>query len=438
VLFFSSVVLLPADWTALPRRGMVLRRFPIRPPMTTDLLSLNPFWRLARLLQPLTPGRSPLPDGRPVSLAVGDPRTTMPARALEAMAGAAPEWSRYGTARGHPETLAAMVAWLQRRYGLPEGLIDPARHLIPVSGSREGLFFAALAAVARKRAALGGETPLVLLPDPGYHVYGGATAAAGADPYPVRVDAQSGHLPRYETLPDTVLRRAALGFLCSPANPQGAVASAEALGAALAALRRHGGALAIDECYSELYTAAPPAGGLQAAAASGSLEGLLVFHSLSKRSGAPGLRLGFVAGDPVLVQAVEGFLRFGGAGYPGPVLAAGAALWQDEAHVEANRAYYAANMALAERILRPGFGWRRPAGGFFLWLDVSAGRFADGESAARALYQEAGISVLPGSYLSPGGAAAAEPPGRRYIRASLAEPPALLEPLLTRSAEILL
>ncbi len=403
-----------------------------------DLLQLNPFHRLNQLLADLTPGRSPLAEGQPVNLSVGDPRTSMPASAEQAMAEAAAGWSRYAPARGHPGYLAAVHAWLNRRYGLPADFLDPARHIVPVAGSREGLFFAVLAAVARKRAALGGAQPTVLLPDPGYHVYAGAARAAGAEPVYVQCDATTGQLPDYAQAPDDALARAALAFLCTPANPQGAVAPAERLAAALAEARRRDYVLAVDECYSEIYSGAPPAGGLQVAAASGGLDNLLVFNSLSKRSGAPGLRLGFVAGDAALVRAVEGFLRFGGAGPGIPLLAAGAALWGEETHVAANRAYYARNLDLAERILGNAFGWRKPAGGFFLWLDVSAGRFQDGEAAARALYTEGGITFLPGGYLSVGRESVEGAPGQRFLRASLAEPPAILEPVLTRVAEILL
>ncbi len=403
-----------------------------------DLLQLNPFHRLNQLLAGLTPGRSPLPDGQPVNISVGDPRTSMPSFAAEAMAEAVAGWSRYAPARGHPGYLAAVQAWLTRRFDLPADFIDPARHLVPVAGSREGLFFAVLAAVARKRAALGGAQPVVLLPDPGYHVYAGAAAAAGAEAVYVKVDATTGELPDFHLLPAEVLPRAALAFLCTPANPQGAVASRARLADALGHARRHDYVLAVDECYSEIYGETAPVGGLQVAAASGSLEGLLVFNSLSKRSGAPGLRLGFVAGDATLIRAVEGYLRFGGAGPGLPLLAAGTALWQDEGHVVLNRAYYDRNLQLAERILGNAFGWRRPAGGFFLWLDVSAGRFDDGEAAAKALYTEGGITFLPGGYLSVGRSSTADAPGRRYLRASLAEPPAILEPVLTRVAEILL
>jgi aspartate/methionine/tyrosine aminotransferase len=404
-----------------------------------DLLPYNPFFRLGQLLKGRTPGRSPLPDGKPVNLSLGDPRTPMPEVAHRALAEAAAGWSRYAGARGHPDSLKAMAEWLERRYRQPAGLLDVERNLVPVSGSREGLYFATLAAVQAKQAALGGERPLVLLPDPGYHVYGGAALASGAEPHFVPVDAQSGQLPRYASLPGDVLARAAIAFLCSPANPQGAIATAAELHEVLEATRHYGCVLAVDECYSELYTGAAPTGALSVAAETPEkLAGLVAFHSLSKRSGAPGLRLGFVAGDAPLLRLVEGHLRFGGAGFPLPVLAAGAALWRDETHVEANRAYYNRNLELAERILGPGFGWRRPAGGFFGWLDISSGRCRDGVEAALRLYEDEGILALPGSYLSQADRPDDQNPGRRFLRLSLAEPPEILEPVLTRLSESLL
>lgn len=410
--------------------------------MTVDLLSLNPFHRLAELLGPLTPGRSPLPDGRVANLALGDPRTPLPALALEAMRAAEAGWSRYAGPRP-PEFPAAAAAWLTRRYDLPEGWLDPVANVAAVGGSREGLFHACLAAVAAKREALEAagdpRRPLVLLPDPGYHAYAGAVVAAGGEPCFVPVTAESGHLPLLASLPPETLQRTALAFLCTPANPQGVVASPALIAESLRLARARGFVLAVDECYSELYEEAPPVGALAVAREMGEgLDNLLISNSLSKRSGAPGMRLGIVAGDARLIRSIEGQLRFGGSGPGLPLLAAGAALWRDEEHVAANRAYYRANTALAERILGNAFGWRRPAGGFFLWLDVTPGRFEEGESAARALYCEGGIRILPGAYMSLADRPMAENPGRPYIRASLAEPPDMLEPLLTRMAEILL
>ena len=196
--------------------------------------------------------------------------------------------------------------------------------------------------------------------------------------------------------------------------------------------RRHGFTILFDECYAEIYTRAPPPGALQAAAEmGGSLDNLLAFHSLSKRSSAAGLRCGFVVGDAARIDALDAALRVGGAGVPLPSLAAGARLWRDEAHVERNRAFYRENFAVAERILGGRFGQSTPAGSFFLWLDVG-----DGEEAARALWAQGGIKVLPGAYMCHQ-AGTGENPGRPYIRVALVYPAEVIAGALSRIADIL-
>jgi aspartate/methionine/tyrosine aminotransferase len=400
-----------------------------------NIRALNPFLRLGALLADVPPGRSPAPGGAPLLLSVGEPRSAPPDFVAEVIAGSAAGWGCYPPARGAGDYERAAAAWAVRRYGLGEGaaaaggVLDPAVALVPVPGSREGLFFATLATVPM---AGGAATPLVLVPSPGYHVYASAAVAAGAEPLLVPATAENGFVPDYAGLGADILERTALAFLCSPSNPQGAVAGLEQLCELLALARRHRFVLVLDECYAEIYTGAPPPGGLQAAQAlGGDTEGLLVFHSLSKRSSAPGLRCGFAAGDPRLIDALDGMLRAGGAGVAQPVLAAGARLWRDEAHVAPNRARYRENFAIAERVLGRRFAWRQPAGGFFMWLDVG-----DGEAAARALWAEAGIRVMPGGYMSrddlPGGN-----PGARYVRIALVDGPELTEAALVRLTAIL-
>ncbi|GAB5470549.1 MAG: aminotransferase class I/II-fold pyridoxal phosphate-dependent enzyme [Rhodospirillales bacterium] len=405
------------------------------PPL--DLRPLNPFVRLGNLLAGLTPGASPRDDGEPLDLGIGDPRTGMPAAALTAMAEASAGWSSYPPFQGDPALLTAAADWLTRSAELPADILG---RVLPVSGSREGLFFLTQAAVTAKRHRLGEDGPLVLLPDPGYHVYAGAVMAADAQPRYVGVDAAGGHLPDFTKLSAAELDRTALAFLCSPANPQGSAADAERLRAALRLARKHDFLLVSDECYGDLYGGTRPISALSVAASEpeGGLSGLVTAHSLSKRSGAPGLRCGFLAGDQTVLNAVEGLLRFGGAGMPLPVQRAAVALLNDETHVEANRAFYAENMALAEKHFAGPFGWSAPAGGFFAWLDVSASRFGEGEGAAKALWQEAGIRTLPGAYMSLAARPAAENPGRPYLRIALVDEPRLLDRALARIARILL
>jgi aspartate/methionine/tyrosine aminotransferase len=401
---------------------------------TRDLQAFHPFLKLNRLLEGLEPGRAPLAGGAPVNLQVGEPQNAPPAFIPEAMAEAAAGWGKYPPPRGTEAYRASAQAWLDRRYPDGAALVDPDRQMLPLPGSREGLFFAALASVEP------GRRDLVLLPNPFYHVYAGAALAAGAQPVFVPATAESGFLPDYAALDPELLQRAALAYYNSPSNPQGAVADVATLRRQIAAARRHGFVLALDECYAEIYDAAPPAGGLDALAAAEAeggaeagcgLDRLLIFHSLSKRSSAAGLRCGFVIGETGLIDRLDASLRVGGAGVPLPVLAAGTRLWQDEAHVAANRARYRANFDAAERALAGRAGAVRPQAGFFLWLPVD-----DGEAAARTLWQQAGLRVLPGAYMGAPDADGGNP-GAGYLRVALVYDAETTEAALARLGEVL-
>ena len=395
-----------------------------------DLRAFHPFARLNRLLEGVAPGVSPLPDGAPVLLSIGEPQQAPPDFVAEELAAAAAGWSRYPPPRGDIDYLTACRDWLVRRYDLPDGLLDPARHFLPLPGTREGLFFAVQACTPL--AEPGAAPPAVLVPNPCYHVYAGAAAAAGGEPVFLPATAENGFLPDYGAADPAVLARTALAVLCSPSNPQGMAASLPQLEDLIGLARQQGFPVFFDECYAEIYSGAPPPGALQAAVdLGGSLEGLLVFHSLSKRSNAAGLRCGFVAGDPKLIDALDGILRFGGAGVPLPIMAAGARLWRDQAHAAEIRAFYQENFDIAGRILGNRFGFYRPDGGFFLWLDVG-----DGEAAAKKLWQQAGIKVLPGAYMCrPDGAGTNH--GSPYIRVALVFDAAVTEAALGRLSEIL-
>jgi N-succinyldiaminopimelate aminotransferase len=389
------------------------------------LLTYHPFTRLNALLSDLR-----TPQGVPVlNLGVGEPQFPAPGLVREVLEREAAGWSRYPPSTGTPEFRTAVAEWLGRRYRLPPGLIDPDRNILPAPGSREALFQVAVSAVALKG---NGAPPTVLIPNPFYHVYAGAAAAAGAEPAFVPAGPETGFLPDYESLPPAVLDRAALAFLASPANPQGAVADSARLDSLLSLARRHGFVLAVDECYAEIYDRAPPPGALEAAARlGGGLDHLVVLHSLSKRSSVPGLRSGFIVGPEEMIRRGLQLVNYGGAGVPLPVLAASAALWREESHVAENRAKYRRNMDAAERILGNSLGFRRPAGGFFLWLEVG-----DSEAAARRLWAEAGLRVLPGEYMGrPDGTG--RHPGSSYIRVALVHEPETVAEAMTRLAATL-
>lgn len=375
-----------------------------------DRLSDYPFTRLATLLSGVTPRA----NVEPILMSVGEPQHQPPAIIDETLRANAHLWGKYPPVGGTPEFRAAVGDWLTRRYALTAGLFHADSSVLPVSGTREALFLLALLAVPTSKA---GRQPAVLMPNPFYAPYEGAALLAGAEPVFLSATRESGFLPDLDALTPELLERTALFYLCTPANPQGAAADAAYLTKAIGLAREYGFILAVDECYAEIYLDTPPVGALQVASgldhAGKPWANLLVFHSLSKRSSAAGLRSGFVAGDPELVSRFSRLRSYSNAGMPLPVLAASAALWRDEAHVEENRALYRAKFDAAEAALKGRFGYYRPAGGFFLWLDVG-----DGEEATRRLWAEGAIRVLPGAYLSrsnPG-----EPnPGDRFIRVAL-------------------
>ena len=366
-----------------------------------------PFDRLRALLNPV----SPRVNDEPITLAIGEPQHAPPAILQQTVDDNAHLWGKYPPMMGTAEFRAAAAGWLTRRYGLPDAMIDADENIIPVSGTREALFMIALTTVPERRKD---EISAVLMPNPFYQVYVGAAVLAGAEPVFVPATSETGFLPDFTALDDSLLDRAAVAYYCSPANPQGSVADLEILKKMIRLAREHDFVLVFDECYSEIYDSAPPPGGMEACAAlGGSLDQVLVFQSLSKRSSAPGLRSGFVAGDERLIQAFKRVRDYGGAPPPLPLLAAAEALWRDEAHVEDNRALYRRKFDMAEELLDGRFGFYRPAGGFYLWLDVG-----DGEAAASKLWREAALRVIPGAYLGREDPETGNP-GAGYIRCAM-------------------
>ena len=381
------------------------------------------FRRLAQLLE----GIEPAAERAPIDLSIGQPMHPVPELLGETLRAHDHLWGRYPPVGGTPEFRAAAASWLTRRYHLPQGALDPERHVLPCAGTKEALFMIAQVVVPERKA---GRVPAVLMPNPFYNVYLGAAAIAGAEPILLPATARTGHLPALAELSPELLERTAAFYLCTPANPQGAAADLDYLRRAVGLARRYDFALIVDECYAEIYTRAAPVGALQAALAlDGGLDNVLVFHSLSKRSSAAGLRSGFVAGDPALLTAFARLRSYGAAVQPLPIVAAATALWQDEQHVIANRAMYQAKFDLADRCLAGLFDYVRPDGGFFLWLDVG-----DGEIVTRRLWAEAALKVLPGAYLGRPDAHGRNP-GASAIRVALVHDLATTEAALSRLVE---
>jgi aspartate/methionine/tyrosine aminotransferase len=388
---------------------------------------LSPFSRLRQLLDGIPPGQPP------IDLTLGEPRETMPAFVAAKITEAEALFAKYPPIRGSDELRGAIADWIGRRFGLA-GAIDPAREILPCNGSREGLFYAAFPAVGRKQGVQG--RPAILMCNPFYQAYLGGALAAGAEPVFLNATTATGHLPDLDALAaDTaLLARTAALYLCSPANPQGAVADAAYIARALDLARAYDFLLFFDECYSEIYSGPPPVGALEVAAGTPDrFRNLVVFNSLSKRSNLPGLRSGFSAGDAGFLDTLFEVRNLIGPQMPGPTQHASAAVWAEEQHVTANRRAYAAKYDVADAALGTRFGYVRPAGGFFLWLDMDD--IGGGENAALTLWKRFGVKVIPGAYLARTGADGTNP-GAPYVRVALVHDAATIGEALERVVHV--
>jgi len=355
-----------------------------------DKLHAYPFERLARLKSGATP-----PAGLPhIAMSIGEPQHTPPAFVLDSLRENLHRLGSYPATAGLPEFRASVAWWLQRRFDLPIGSVNPDTMVLPVNGTREALF-AFVQAVVDDR-----NQPLVAMPNPFYQIYEGAALLAGAEPFFMNMTSGHGYVPDLDAVGEHNWRRCQVLFLCSPGNPTGTVLSQDFLRHALELADRHDFIIAADECYSEIFPDedSPPCGLLQAALAAGhdSFERCVVFHSLSKRSSVPGLRSGFVAGDPQVLAKFLLYRTYHGSAMAVPTQLASIAAWDDDEHVVANRRLYQVKFDKVIPVLSDVLDIERPQGGFYLWTDVRG----NDEQFARRLFAEANVTVLPGSYLA--------------------------------------
>ncbi|NNG22105.1 succinyldiaminopimelate transaminase [Telluria aromaticivorans] len=356
----------------------------------------------------------------PISLGIGEPKHPTPAFIEKALMHAMAGLSSYPSTIGGEPLRAAIASWLEHRYGIPA--VDPATMVLPVNGSREALFAIAQCVVDATRGKAAGGA-LVMSPNPFYQIYEGAAYLAGAEPYYVNSEPGRNFAPDFGSVPDAVWPRVQLLYVCSPGNPTGAVLSLEDWRQLFELSDSHGFAIAADECYSEIYVGATaPLGALEAAHQLGRSSGehpyanLIVFSSLSKRSNVPGMRSGFVAGDPRLLKKFLLYRTYCGGAMSPPVQAASIAAWNDEHHVQENRALYREKFRLITPLLREVMDVELPDAGFYLWADVRRTGLSDLDFARR-LYAEYNVTVLPGSYLAR--EAHGINPGRNRIRMAL-------------------
>ena len=366
-----------------------------------------PFERLRDLLS----GCQPPADLAPISLSIGEPKHAPPECVLKALEANLLGVNRYPITMGSLELRDAIARWLQTRYSLAPGGIDPATQILSVNGTREGIFAFTQSHIDPTCA------PLVVCCNPFYQIYEGAALLAGAEPWYLDCLAENNFVPDLDSVPAAVWQRCQLLHLCSPGNPTGAVMSIKAMQRAIELAHTYDFTIVSDECYAEVYLdeMQPPPGLLQAATEAGhhDFKRCLVFHSLSKRSNLPGLRSGFVAGDRSLIETFMRYRTYHGCAMSPLVQAASIAAWNDEEHVIQNRQLYRDKFAAVTQILAPALEFPKPEASFYLWPKTPI----DDVTFSRSLFNAQHITVLPGQYMSR--ISNASNPGENRIRLAL-------------------
>ncbi len=350
------------------------------------------------------------PGDEVVQMTIGEPRHEFPAWVTEIIMENAAGFQKYPPNEGSVELRSAITDWINRRYGVD---LNADKNVMALNGTREGLYNAAMALCPEQK---NGQQPIILCPNPFYQAYMVAALSVGAQPHFVPATAVTGHLPDYSGLPSDVLNRTAMAYICSPANPQGAVASHDYWAELIRLAEQYDFRILADECYSEIYRNEAPTGVLTVARELGAdPERVTLFNSLSKRSNLAGLRSGLIAGGPETIKRVKQLRSYAGAPLPSPLQAVAAKAWSDEEHVQENRRLYQEKYRIADEVFSGVQAYMPPEAGFFLWLPVG-----DSEKTALKLWQETGVRVLPGAYLSQGDPG--QNPGEDFIRVAMVAP----------------
>ena len=385
--------------------------------------SRSPFVRLTELIADIEPGKPP------INLSVGEPQHPVPSFVGPTLATHVADFGRYPANKGIEPFRRAVAEWLGRRYNLKRP-IDPEHEVLVLSGTREGLFLAAIA--ARRWVAPRVGKPVMLIPNPFYAAYAAGALAADCEPVYLPATRKSRFLPDLDVLDDGLLARTVACYIASPSNPQGAVADRAYLDKLAALARRFGFLVFADECYCEIYSEHAPPGMLEASGPD--FANVVVFHSLSKRSNLPGLRVGFAAGDRRFLGSYLELRNVAAPQVPTPAQYVAIAAYGDEAHVLENRTLYSAKFDLADQIIGDRYGYERPDGGFFLWLDVS--KQGGSEAVTKRLWAEAGVRVVPGRYLARNQTDGSNP-GADYIRVAMVQDKAATAEALHRLVAVL-
>lgn len=360
--------------------------------MNPDLQKLHPypFQKIVSLLEGVAPV-----DKKMLSLAIGEPKHPTPQIILDSLKDNLLGFSSYPLTNGSERLRESIASWLTRRFNLPQNALNPNSHVIPVNGTREALFAFAQATINKSKSS-----PKILMPNPFYQIYEGAAFLAGAEPVYLPCTAETNFVPDFDTVSAKTWDDCQLLYLCSPGNPTGAIVDEDQIKQLLELSEKHDFIIASDECYSEIYfdEDKPPVGLLEVAAKLGNTDfkRCVVFHSLSKRSNAPGLRSGFIAGDADVLKEFLLYRTYHGCAMPLPAQEASIIAWNDESHVLDNRNQYREKFDAVLSILSPVMDVSKPDAGFYLWPDTEM----DDEVFTREIYQQQHLKVVPGSYLS--------------------------------------
>ena len=382
-----------------------------------DRLQTYPFEKLAALKAEVAAPDTAL---RHIPLSLGEPRHPPPPFVLQTFRDNLAQFTVYPSTKGSEDLRNAIARWLEQRFQLRNASdmpcpINADSQVLPVNGTREALFAFAQAVVDRDTTNPNSK-PLVISPNPFYQIYEGATYLSGADLYLLNCERDNGYLPNFDAVPEEVWRRAQMIYICTPGNPSGAVMPLSQLKQLIALADQYDFVIASDECYSELYfDDAPPPGLLQACAELGrdDFHRCVVFHSLSKRSNLPGMRSGFVAGDTEVLKKFLLYRTYHGCAMALPVQLASVAAWQDETHVETNRALYRQKFREVVDILSPVIDVQIPAASFYLWLKTPISDL----TFTQQLFSKHNVTVLPGSFIAR--PTASGNPGTDHVRIAL-------------------
>ena len=349
-------------------------------------LTEYPFYYLAELLKDIKKEPEEI-----TGLHIGEPKGDAPREALDILNNHADSYSKYPTSKGESFLRAAYTEWLSERFNAYN--VSPEKNVLPVSGTREGIFSFIQSAIDTSK-----KNPIIIMPNPFYKIYEGAAIMAGAKPYFVNSIESEGFKPNFNEVPDSVWQDCQLLILCSPSNPTGYCLSKEEYQLLLTKAEKFDFLLCADECYIDVYDSSisPPIGLLECEDISNVKSRSVVFHSLSKRSNLAGLRSGFVCASEETIKKLSLYRTYHGVTLSLPTQMASTWAWEDRNHVRENRLLYDKRFEAAISCFDSSDNVIRPDGGFYIWLKLPC----DDQLFAKSLYQDSGILSLPGSYLS--------------------------------------